>query len=66
MGSLVTFITILSFLAAPIIAFLNYKVIFQGDLKHEQQPNKQMKFLAQFGIAFMTILSMYYILTLIK
>ena len=66
MGSLVTFITILSFLAAPIIAFLNYKVIFQGDLKPEQQPNKKMKVLAQLGIAFMTILSFYYIITLIK
>ncbi len=60
MGSLIKFITILSFLAAPIIAFLNYKVIYQI-LPTEFRPEKTIKYLSWAGLGFMVILGGYYI-----
>ncbi len=64
MGSLVKFITILSFLAAPIIAFLNYRVVF-GILPEKFRPSKTIQYLSWIGLGFMVLLSIYYLVVAI-
>jgi Mn2+/Fe2+ NRAMP family transporter len=64
MGSLIKFVTVVSFLAAPIISFLNYKVIYQI-LPVQFQPKKGVKYLSWVGLGFMTVLSLYYLFLII-
>lgn len=64
MGELVQFITILSFVAAPIIAFLNYRVIYNV-LDEEFRPHPGIKYLAWTGLSLMTGLSVYYVTTIV-
>ena len=53
MKQLVDFATTLSFLTTPIIAWLNYRVIFKGDINLEFIPSKKMKLLSQAGFVFL-------------
>ncbi len=64
MGQLVQFITILSFVAAPIIAFLNYKVIYSV-LDEQFRPHPNVRYLAWLGLFLMIGLSAYYVATLL-
>jgi Mn2+/Fe2+ NRAMP family transporter len=53
MKQLVDFATTLSFLTTPVIAWLNYRVIFKGDISLEFIPSKKMKLLSQAGLLFL-------------
>ncbi len=57
---LVDLATILSFLIAPVIAFINYRVITSNQLEPEYRPGKGLLLLAQTGIAFLTIFALLY------
>ena len=59
--NLVDLATTLSFLIAPIIAFINYKVITSQQVDEVYQPGKKMRLLAQSGIVFLTVFALIYI-----
>lgn len=50
--------TTISFLIAPVIAFLNYRLTFSKHLTKEQQPGTSMRVLALAGIAFLLLFSL--------
>src|SRR5690606_7186481 len=62
MADLILFITILSFLAAPVIGSLNYLSVKQ--LPNDSQPSTFLKVLSLLGMIVMVILSLYYLLML--
>ena len=63
MGSLVKFITILSFLTAPILAYLNYRVVFSV-LNEAYRPNQLVRYIGVVGLIFLSVLSLYFLYTL--
>ena len=65
MQFMVKFATIISFVTAPILAILNYKVITQKHVPIEARPKLWLKILAWFGMIFLSLFSIFYILWLI-
>lgn len=61
--SFIDMVTSLGFLAAPIIAFLNHKVIFSGDLPAEQQPSVVLRYWNMAAICLLTLISLFYVIT---
>ena len=62
MRSLIDFVTIASFLTAPIFAFMNYRLIFKGHLKKEFLPNRAMKWLSILGLIYLVGFSLVFLL----
>jgi Mn2+/Fe2+ NRAMP family transporter len=62
--SLIDLATILSFLTAPILAFMNYKVMQGNELPVDATWSKKMNILAKFGIAFLLLFSLIYLVWL--
>lgn len=60
MKQMVTIATSISFLTAPLLAYINYKTIF-GQLSKAWQPPLYLKVLAIIGLVFLVIFSLYYI-----
>lgn len=58
---LVDLATIFSFVVAPIIAWINYKVIFSGQLTQDFLPRPWLKKLALAGLIFLTIFALVYL-----
>lgn len=56
-NQLIGLATTISFLIAPIIAMLNYKLIFSQHLTKKQQPGKAMQWLSIAGIGFLFLFS---------
>ena len=61
MKDMVDLATTLSFLTTPILAWLNYQVIFKTDLQEEYLPSTKMKKLAQVGLVFLTGFALFYV-----
>ena len=61
MKAYIDFITIISFLCAPVFAFINYRVIFKSDFPEAYQPGKINRNLAKLGLIFLTIFSLVFI-----
>jgi Mn2+/Fe2+ NRAMP family transporter len=61
--TLLDFATILSFLAAPVFAFINYKVITSNFMPEEHKPKTWLKILSWCGIAFLVSFSVLFIYT---
>ena len=57
---LVDLATILSFLIAPVIAFINYRVITSKQIEPEYQPGKGLLWLSRSGIVFLTVFALIY------
>jgi Mn2+/Fe2+ NRAMP family transporter len=60
MKQMVTVATSISFLTAPLLAWINYKTVF-GQLPIVYQPPKWLKVLAIVGLVFLILFSIYYI-----
>lgn len=60
-SALINFATTLSFLIAPFIAVINFKLVTGNDLKTEDQPKLGMKILSYLGIILLTAFSIFYI-----
>ncbi len=58
---LVDLATILSFLIAPIIALINYKVITSKQITEEFKPGKKLMILAKSGIVFLSAFAIVYV-----
>lgn len=54
-NALVQIATTISFMVAPLIAILNYRLVFSNHLQKHQQPGKGLKLLALSGILFLLI-----------
>ena len=65
MKTMVDIATTLSFVTAPILAFLNYKAVIADYIEEKFKPSKLMRAYAIFGIAFLTIFSIAYLIWLI-
>lgn len=63
--SIVNTATIISFLIAPVIAILNFKVITSADIPKEDQPGVFLKVLSYLGIAYLLGFSVYFLVSLI-
>lgn len=57
---LVDLATTLSFVIAPVIAFINYKVIMSDQIEAEYQPKPWLKTLAIIGLIFLTLFALIY------
>lgn len=58
---LVDLATTFSFVIAPVIAWINYKVIMSKQIKSEDKPPKWLKLLAISGLIFLTVFAVIYI-----
>lgn len=65
MKIMVMFATIVSFLTAPVIAYLNYRVIMGKEVPADCKPGKLTQGISIFGIVFLTAFSIYYLVSLI-
>lgn len=63
--SLVDLATVVSFVIAPLAAFLNYKVIFSKDITGDFVPPKWLKLLAIAGLIFLSAFTLIYFYVLI-
>ena len=66
MRFLIDLATILSFLTAPFIAILNYKLVFNNNFPLKFKPSKNLKLLAIFGIIFLIFFSIIFVLNLMR
>jgi Mn2+/Fe2+ NRAMP family transporter len=58
---LIDLATTLSFLTAPILAFMNHKLIHQPEVKREFRPKKWLYTLSISGIVFLTVFALIYL-----
>lgn len=65
LSALVDFATILSFLIAPVIALLNYRVILGAEVAPENRPGKKMRMLSWLGIIFLSGFTGFYLFYLL-
>lgn len=63
--SFIDLVTSLGFLAAPIIAFLNHKVMFSGDLDADRQPSRFLRYWSVAAICLLSVISLFYITSLV-
>jgi len=63
--SLVDLATIVSFVIAPLAAFLNYKVIFSKEVDKAYQPKTWLKWLAILGLVFLIAFTLIYFYVLL-
>lgn len=66
MGTLVKVATITSFLTAPILSLLNYKLIFSKHMPKDQQPSPFSKGVAIVGLVFLFAFAIIYLIYLIN
>ena len=65
MRFLVDLATLLSFMTAPFLAILNYKLIYNVDFPEKYRPSPYIKSLAIFGITFLILFSFIFILNIL-
>ncbi len=61
MKNLVDLATTMSFLIAPVIAVVNYRLVTGSDVEKEDQPKLWLKILSWLGIIFLTGFAIYYV-----
>ena len=62
MKLMVDIATTLSFVTAPVLAFLNYKAVTSDHIPQEYKPGKLLRFYAIAGIVFLTLFSLTFII----
>ena len=65
MGTMIKIATTLSFLTAPVLAYLNYRLIYSSNFPKEDQPYIAIKLLAILGLFCLSSFAIWYITTLI-
>jgi len=61
MGVIVTTATVVSFISAPIIAYINFRVMQGNTVQEADRPNALMTLWSRFGITVMTLFSLGYL-----
>jgi len=63
--AMVDLATILSFLTAPILAYINYRVVTGPQMPPEAQPNQGLKILSWLGLIFLATFALLYLYSLV-
>ncbi|MBC34695.1 MAG: iron transporter [Bacteroidetes bacterium] len=61
MGAMVDIATTLSFVTAPILAFMNYKAVNNHHIPDDHKPSKLMRIFAWFGIFTLSIFTLFFL-----
>lgn len=61
--NMVDFATIISFIAAPIFSYLNYKLVISNNMPSVHKPNMILNFLSISGLIFLSIFTIVYLLS---
>ena len=64
MGKLVQIATVLSFITAPLYAFLNYRLVISKQMPEKFRPNKELRILSIIGLLFLSVFTLFYLLSL--
>jgi Mn2+/Fe2+ NRAMP family transporter len=64
MGQLVQIATVLSFITAPLYAFLNFRLVLSKQMPREHQPKKGLKVLSIIGLLVLTGFTLFYLFSL--
>jgi Mn2+/Fe2+ NRAMP family transporter len=64
MGQLVQIATVLSFITAPLYAFLNYRLVISKAMPIKYQPKQGLRILSVVGLLFLTGFTLFYLLSL--
>jgi Mn2+/Fe2+ NRAMP family transporter len=64
MGQLVQIATVLSFITAPLYAFLNFRLVISTQMPKEHQPKLGLRILSITGLIFLTSFTLFYLLSL--
>ena len=64
MGQLVQIATVLSFITAPLYAFLNFRLVLSKQMPREHQPKKGLKVLSMIGLLVLTGFTLFYLFSL--
>ena len=65
MGFIVTLATVVSFVSAPVLAYINYRVMHGHTLARCHHPGRRMQLWSQLGVATMALFSLSYLALLI-
>ncbi len=65
MGLIVTIATVVSFISAPVIAYINYQVMQGETIKKEDRPDRLMALWSKAGITIMALFSLTYLLLIV-
>ena len=64
MGKLVQIATVLSFITAPLYAFLNYRLVISKQMPDKFRPNRELRILSIIGLLFLSGFTLFYLLSL--
>ena len=64
MGKLVQIATVLSFITAPLYAFLNYRLVISEQMPENFRPNKELRILSIIGLLFLSGFTIFYLFSL--
>lgn len=64
MGQLVQIATVLSFITAPLYAFLNFRLVISKQMPSKHKPGKGLRILSFTGLIFLTGFTLFYLLSL--
>ena len=64
MGKLVQIATVLSFITAPLYAFLNYRLVISKQMPEKFRPNKELRILSIIGLLFLSGFTLFYLFSL--
>tara|TARA_B100000315_G_scaffold212344_1_gene209667 strand:+ start:6354 stop:7511 length:1158 start_codon:yes stop_codon:yes gene_type:complete len=65
MTTMIDFATIMSFLTAPVLGYLNLRAVCSDDVPSEHRPGRAMRILSYLGLLFMSTLALTYIVFLV-
>ena len=63
---LVAIATLLSFLTAPALAFLNHRAMFAPEVPADYRPGRGMRAFSLAGVAFNTLVALYYVYAVLQ
>lgn len=64
MGQLVKIATVLSFITAPLYAFLNYRLVISNQMPEKDKPKRGLRILSVLGLLFLTGFTLFYLFSL--
>ncbi len=64
MGKLVQIATVLSFITAPLYAFLNYRLVISKQMPENFRPKKELRILSIIGLLFLSGFTLFYLFSL--
>ena len=64
MGKLVQIATVLSFITAPLYAFLNFRLVISKQMPENFRPNKELRILSIIGLLFLSGFTIFYLFSL--